>query len=322
MKLNLKIKPFSFNLLKELKTFHGVINKKNGWLIRIEDEIGNIGWGEIAPLCNSEKKLCEKVIKGLGTSLTRFTLEKTLQDWPGSVRFGIGSALAEIDYCSSTVPFTNWLKATSSCILLPTDNSILKFLDKIIQKNQTSTYNLTVKWKVAKQSNKSELYLLKQILSLLPQNTNLRIDANGGWKRYQAEEWVQELHNEPRLEWLEQPLPANDIDGLTKLAQHIPIALDESLTYDPTLRKSWNSWQIRRPLIEGDPRELLNELINNNSYRVISTAFETGIGRRWVEHLAAIQQKSNTPTQPGLAPGWCPNNQLFCDNPQLVWEAA
>ena len=54
---------------------------------------------------------------------------------------------------------------------------------------------------------------------------------------------------------------------------------------------------------------------------MLSTAFETGIGRRLVAHLAALQAKGPTPTAPGLAPGWRPQGPLFAADPQRVWES-
>ena len=79
---------------------------------------------------------------------------------------------------------------------------------------------------------------------------------------------------------------------------------------------------MRHPSLEGDPRKLLEELHCGTNYISISTAFETGIGRRCIDHLAAIQQQTPTPTAPGLAPGWCPTGNLFSKNPNLVWKAA
>ena len=91
----------------------------------------------------------------------------------------------------------------------------------------------------------------------------------------------------------------------------------------PSLRNSWDGWQVRRPLIEGDPRPLLMAMQKKQAPRVmISTAFETGIGRRWIDHLAALQLGGPTPVAPGLAPGWCPDDGLFSDDPHRVWDAA
>ena len=180
----------------------------------------------------------------------------------------------------------------------------------------------TIKWKVSNQGKSfNEEKILQEILNILPKNFKLRIDPNGGWSRQKAQQWSNELKNEPRLEWIEQPLQSKDIEGLFSLANQIPIALDESLVEFPYLRKIWKSWQIRRPALDGDPRLLLKEINKEHSQIVISTAFETGIGSRWINHLAAKQVKGKYRCAPGLAPGWCPKGPLFSNNPQSVWEA-
>ncbi len=323
MALRLRIKPFSFELLKALQTSQGIIRKKQGWLINIESKSGELGWGEISPINPSDLGICQRILAELGSAPSRQRLEQGIKEWPGALSFAIGSALAEIDCLIGHHSKQDWLQPSSSAILLPTKDYLLrKTIDLNLQKHKQSNKTLTFKWKVANYTNEIELNLLKVILSRLPRNARLRIDANGGWNRSQAEEWVQQLHDDPRLEWLEQPLPADDLAGLNQLVKKIPIALDESLIYKPSLRETWKSWQIRRPSLEGDPRDLLKKLNEKNKFLVISTAFETGIGSRWVKHLAALQEKSATPTQPGLAPGWCPNTPLFSTEPHLVWEAA
>ena len=55
---------------------------------------------------------------------------------------------------------------------------------------------------------------------------------------------------------------------------------------------------------------------------MLSTAMETGIGRRWLHHLAALQWRGPTPTAPGLAPDWQPVGPLWSDDPAEVWRAA
>ena len=324
MTLKLEIKPFSFHLLKPIQTSKRVITSKKGWLIKLQDQNNQIGWGEISPFNSLELNQCEKILERLGSSLSKESLENQLHKWPGSMGFAFGSALAEINSIVGSYSTQEWLQVSSSAILLPTKElELLQTLDSILEnKDNDSAKQLTFKWKVANYSNAVEAVLLQKILGKLPNNTHLRIDANGGWTRSKAKEWAQELHLDPRLEWLEQPLPVEDIEGLQELAEYIPVALDESLMTTPSLRQTWKSWQIRRPLLEGDPRILLKELLNKTGYRVISTSFETGIGRRWIEHLAALQQKSCTPAQPGLAPGWLPNRPLFNTNPKTVWEAA
>ena len=45
----------------------------------------------------------------------------------------------------------------------------------------------------------------------------------------------------------------------------------------------------------GDPRPLLQQWQAGLPRQMISTAFETGIGQRFVEHLAALQAQGPTP---------------------------
>ena len=70
----------------------------------------------------------------------------------------------------------------------------------------------------------------------MPSTTN-------GWDRATASAWVDRLAGEPRLEWLEQPLPPQDLAGLEALAQRISVALDESLPYlSAEQRTAWPGW--------------------------------------------------------------------------------
>ena len=257
-------------------------------------------------------------------TILRKELDEYLQELSGSIAFGIGSALAELDGQIGKGNITSWLKAPKSAVLLPSSNpkKTLSLLESFMSKLNNKSTPLTIKYKVAVQPNTIEESVVNEILDRLPSNGKLRLDANGGWTRNQANDWADLLHKKQKIECVEQPLPSNDIEGLTHLAMKIPVALDETLLEYPHLIQSWRGWQIRRPLLEGDPRILLKELKNQTKYRAISTTFETGIGLRWVHHLAALQQRGPTPTAPGLAPGWCPDGPLFSQDPQSVWEAA
>ncbi len=322
MCLALNVKPFSFHLLEALQTSKGIIKEKSGWLIHIESSIGNYGWGEVSPLSSSERVICEELLKRLSHGTSRHELEQNLAMWPKALAFGIGSALGELDGLIGLNSNEGWLKAPPSAILLPSNQVILSKIDYLVENQKTKKHPLSLKWKISIDSQKEEEALLFEILERLPKNARLRLDANAGLNRLQAQEWAKHFLKEPRLEWFEQPLPANDLEGLWELAKQIPVALDESLLTEPSLRNIWPHWQVRRPMMEGDPRILLKELEEGVGLRVLSTTFETGIGLRWIHHLAALQQKGATPTAPGFAPGWCPNSPLFSSDPTRVWDAA
>ena len=289
-------------------------------------------------------------IADLGPGLGRRELEQQLPALPACLGFALGLALAELDGLGAP-----WRAAPASAWLLPAGEAALAALELVLERVEQQQATdpaaggpgaagaaaapgaesvadwrgvplqpgvLTVKWKVAAGPDPEERAVLEQLLVRLPHGSRLRLDANGGWDRGTAQAWAERLASEPRLEWLEQPLAPGDLEGLEVLAAVVPVALDESLRLDPQLGSRWCGWQVRRPALEGDPRPLLRQLLAGMPRLMLSTAFETGIGRRFLAHLAALQQDGPTPTAPGLAPGWRPAGALFDPDPELVWAAA
>ena len=289
-------------------------------------------------------------IADLGPGLGRRELESLLPALPACLGFALGLALAELDGLGAP-----WRAAPASAWLLPAGEAALAALELVLERVEQPQATdpaaggpgavgavaapgaesvadwrgvppqpvvLTVKWKVAAGADCEERAVLEHLLARLPAGSRLRLDANGGWDRSTAMTWAQRLRLEPRLEWLEQPLAPADQAGLEALAAVVPVALDESLQLNPVLGSRWCGWQVRRPALEGDPRPLLRQLLAGTPRLMLSTAFETGIGRRCLAHLAALQQDGPTPTAPGLAPGWRPAGALFADDPALVWAAA
>ncbi|WP_353292761.1 o-succinylbenzoate synthase [Synechococcus sp. M16CYN] len=321
MMLRLQVRSFRFALMQSLRTAAGVFSERRGWLLRVQDDNGMVGWGEVAPLQAEQWTLCRGLLLALPNRLSLSQFAGLIIEGPGAIGFGCGAALAELDGVVGGDASQSWKAAPNSAQLLPAGEQMLMAVDRVLDQTSSSQV-LTLKWKVATEPAALEQQWLRQLLDRLPSNARLRLDANGGWDRSTAESWMKALRQEPRFDWLEQPLAVNDHAGLEQLARLGPVALDESLEYRPELRDSWMGWQVRRPVVDGDPRPLLQELQNQVPYRMVSTAFETGIGRRWLHHLAALQCDGPTPTAPGLAPGWCPTGPLFSDDPEMVWAGA
>jgi O-succinylbenzoate synthase len=316
------------------------LEEKRGWLLRLEcPEAGGLGWGEAAPLDPAERPAVAAALGALPASAQRADLERSLPGLPPTLAFALGAALAELDGEVGTAAATGWLPAPPSARLLPAGEAMLEAMAALQDGGGAGGWGagaelLTVKWKVAAVADGLERRLLERLLGWLPAQARLRLDANGGWDRATASAWADRLAAERRLEWLEQPLAPEDQDGLDQLAELVPVALDESLARRPDLRGRWSGWQVRRPSQEGDPRTLLRTLGGGSGAAapalppgsrcrvVLSTAFETGIGARWIAHLAALQHRGPHPAAPGLAPGWLPPGDLLSPEPTEVWEAA
>ncbi|MCS5692287.1 o-succinylbenzoate synthase [Cyanobium sp. FGCU-6] len=315
--LRLEWRPFAFPLPRPLRTAAGSLAEKKGWLLRLECPGGPVGWGEAAPLDGDLAPLA-RAIAALGVEQARMDLERALPALPSALAFALAAALAETDGLVGPAA-GGWQPAPAGAWLLPAGVEALQELERLRSQLGSSP---SLKWKVAATDDRSECDLLERLLERLPGGARLRLDANGGWDRATARAWAERLVPEVRLEWLEQPLAPHDGEGLDALHRLLPVALDESLTRFPALRRQWPGWQVRRPSQDGDPRPLLAALQAGRPLRMVSTAFETGIGRRWLDHLAALQAAGPTPVAPGLAPGWLPQGPLFASDPEQVWEAA
>ncbi len=323
--LRLAWRPFQFHLPQAMVTAHGALAQRCGWLLRLEAADGRLGWGEALALEPEQAAMAGGLASGLAGEiqavppcLSRPQIEAAIAAAPKPLAFALGAALAELDGLGRPGS-GGWLQAPASAWLLPAGERALEELERVLASGPPPP---ALKWKVAALPARQELELLELLFQRLPAGASLRLDANGGWDRATAAVWADRLVSEPRLEWLEQPLQPLDQEGLAALAARVPVALDESLRACPALAASWPGWQVRRPLLEGDPRPLLAAFEAGQSHWMVSTALETGIGRRWVHHLAALQALGPTPTAPGLAPGWCPRGDLFSADPQLVWQAA
>ena len=319
--LRLAWRPFQFHLPQAMVTAHGALAQRRGWLLRLEAADGRLGWGEALPLEPEQGALASGLagaIRAMPPCLSRPQIEAAIGAAPKSLAFALGAALAELDGLGS-LGTGGWLQAPASAWLLPAGERAVEELERVLASGPPPP---AFKWKVAALPARQELDLLELLVQRLPAGALLRLDANGGWDRATAATWADRLAREPWLEWLEQPLQPLDQEGLEALAARVPVALDESLRASPALAASWPGWQVRRPLLEGDPRSLLAAFEAGQPRWMVSTALETGIGRRWVDHLAALQALGPTPTAPGLAPGWCPQGDLFSADPQLVWQAA
>lgn len=333
--IHLHWRPFSFPLPAPLRTAAGILAQRRGWLLRLETRWGGLGWGEASPLgfggaLEASLERCRLALRELGGAWLRDDLERRLPSLPLPLAFALGAALAEADGLVGDAA-GGWRPAPPSAWLLPAGAAALTVARSLLAapsaepippENAQPPIPLTVKWKVGVYGEEEERAWYGQLAALLPPDSRLRLDANGGFRRATAWRWADHLRGDNRLDWLEQPLAPADQEGLEALARVVPVALDESLLRDPELRRRWPGWQVRRPSQEGDPRPLLRALEEGRPRWMVSTSFETGLGQHWLAHLSALQAEGPTPVAPGLAPGWRAPGGLGAEAPETVWRAA
>jgi len=319
MNLIFQKKSYSFKLSAKVENSKTNYHTKSGWIIKLISNDKKIGFGEVSPLHKKDLKKCAKQLDMIPEYIEEFNLSEQINIFHPCIQSALNSALAEIN--GKIIFKENYYfdEIGKTAILLNHDN-VVSDLNEIKKRQSNIEKSLTIKWKVALKNNHEEEASLEEILSQIGNNIKLRIDANGSWQREIANRWADILKDNKNIDWLEQPLSVDDIDGLTELNKKIPIALDESLLKFPTLINEWKGWQIRRPSQENNPVKLLRELENKKALISISTSFETGIGKRWLHHLSSLQLQGPTPKVPGLAMNKFPNSFLFLNEAKKIWD--
>lgn len=318
MQLWFEHRPYQRPFRQPLETAHGQWCVRQGVLLRLTDEAGRRGYGEIAPIpwfgsesIEAALTLCQR-LNGWQEELT---LENIPLDLP-ACQFGVGVALADL----KTPLDVPELGPASVCALLPAGEAALHQWQALWEQGHR-----TFKWKVGVYAPDAERKCLQTLAGELPPGGQLRLDANGGLSQAETRQWLEVCDRFPeQIEFLEQPLPPNQFEALQRVSQQYqtPIALDESVATLAQLkdcwRQGWSGVYVIKPAICGYPAELVQFICDRSLDVVLSSALETGVGRRGA--LALAQH-----IQPQRAVGFG-TGRLFDDDwdtlsAEQLWEA-
>ena len=319
MNINFRKKPYIYQLSKTVINSRINISNKKGWIIKLKNERNIIGYGEVSPLKSEHLALCKNQLDKIPSQINETILKNEILRFHPCIQSAVNIALAEIRSILKFKKNYDFDDISKTAILVDSTN-ILDELNNLKKNNTLIDKKITLKWKVGTLNSDSEEKILEKILSQINNKVKLRIDANGLWDRKYANRWAEILRENINLDWLEQPLSEDDLEGLKELNLKIPVALDESIIKYPYLIKEWRGWQIRRPSQEINPLILFKELKEKKALRIISTSFETGIGMRVLNHFSSLQLNGPTPKVPGLALRNFPKTILFSNNPKEIWK--
>ena len=303
--LRLAYRPYRLPLLRTVRTAHGPWMEREGIVLRLEDEQGRVGFGEVAPIpWFGTETLAEagNVLAKLGDTVETASLEG-IDERHGCLRFALASALTPVDRQQTATP------RLPVAALLPAGKAALAAADKALAEGFVA-----FKWKVGVLDAADEWVLLDDLLARLPGHVKLRLDANGAWTTRQAAKWLERCAERP-IEFVEQPCFADASQGaagkrrtddvLLGLARDYPttLALDESVTGLPSLRtwlgRGWPGVLVVKPALAGAPASVLGLLVKHQADVVFSSAFETAVGRQAALRVA-FQFKGRHPRALGF----------------------
>jgi O-succinylbenzoate synthase len=297
--------------VRSLNTNHGEWDIRDGIILRLDDQAGGIGAGEIAPISWFGSETMEQALdfcRQLPTEITeetifaipdelpacQFGFESALEkmgsgEWGDAGTRGGGDAVKEFDM--SVHPS---ISVSSFSGLLSAGEVALEQWESLWQQGYR-----TFKWKIGVYAIAIELKIFELLTHSLPASAKLRLDANGGLSYDEANLWLWTCDNlkanpeiSLEIEFIEQPLPVDQLEGMLELSMFYgtAIALDESVATLGQLvncyEQGWRGIFVIKPGIIGSPSQLRQFWQQHQIDTVFSSVFETAIGREAALKLA------------------------------------
>ncbi|MEH1943994.1 MAG: o-succinylbenzoate synthase [Nostoc sp.] len=313
MRYQFKFRPYQRKFLRSLTTNHGKWDIREGIILRLTDESGKLGWGEIAPISwfGSEtlekaldfcrqlpKEITDEIIFSIPDELPacQFGFESAWE-WRSGGAGEQGSRGAE----EKNLNLSSALHSLPYSGLLPSGEAALNQWEKLWQQGYR-----TFKWKIAVDAIADELEIFESLIHTLPASTKLRLDANGGLSYEEANLWLRTCDNLKanaevpiEIEFIEQPLPVEQFQQMLELSMsyETAIALDESVATLGQLagcyQQGWRGIFVIKPGIVGSPSRLRKFCHQYEVDTVFSSVFETAIARLAALKLAAELSRNN-----------------------------
>lgn len=289
-----------------LQTRHGVWSERRGIIVRLVDEAGRVGWGEIAPLAWFGSERLEEALawcQGVPQVISEEMLWAVPERLP-ACRFGLEMAWEGVGGWGEGSGVGGGREEV--CVLLPTGMEAIE-----AWRSPYAAGHRTFKWKIGVNSLAQELAWFLDLMGGLPEDAMVRLDANGGLTWDAAGCWLEVCDRFPNVEFLEQPLPPEQFEAMQNLQQHYrtAIALDESVAHlrdlEACYAAGWRGIFVVKVAIAGSPQRLRAFCRQPGVDVVLSSVFETAIGQKYIlQHLA----RSLMPGQNLRVPGFGVNH--------------
>ncbi|MEH2290696.1 o-succinylbenzoate synthase [Nostoc sp.] len=308
-----EFRPYQRRFLRSLTTNHGKWDIREGIILRLTNESGKVGWGEIAPISWFGSETLEQALdfcRQLPEEITDEIIFSIPDELP-ACQFGFESAwemgsrgAGEMGSRGVEEKNLNLPCALHSFLysgLLPSGEAALNQWKTLWQQGYR-----TFKWKIGVDAIADELEIFESLIYTLPASTKLRLDANGGLSYKEANLWLWTCDNLKangelplEIEFIEQPLPVEQFQQMLELSRsyETAIALDESVATLGQLaachQQGWRGIFVIKPGIVGSPSRLRKFCQQYKIDTVFSSVFETAIARLAALKLAAELSQNN-----------------------------
>lgn len=253
-----------------LRTGAGAVETVDRVLLRATFADGRTGYGEVSPWPSFATESAEtaiQVLRGCENDLSQLRVAVRKQDLPC-----LTAALSMIDRWSAIAAYDGELPCTGLLPAGATPSDAAR---------RAAEGFAVLKLKI---DGTTPIASIRAILDAIPIGVTLRLDANACLSLVTARAWIEYARSEPRIEFVEQPLP-DDHAGYASLGLD-KVALDESFVR-PGRTDRWQGLIVAKPSLVGDWEAFLAWSRERTSRLILSSCFETAIGRQAGLWLAA-----------------------------------
>lgn len=294
-----EIRPWSMPL--GVRTARGAMAVRRGWHIGLGAR-GHEGWGDVAPWpgFGADHPAVEAALQKVDLRADALPF-----DLPAPIRHGIEQA--RLDLCARMAgePLARSLHREPARRV----GAHRLVADAEAAREAVADGAIALKIKVGADPLDADESRVCAIRAAAPV-AELRLDANGAWDRPTAARAIERLAPYAPA-WIEQPLPADDLEGFAALRRTspLPLALDESVAHFAEAVVEMASVIVIKPMFVGGLQRsyALARAARRAGARVcITHALESTVGRLGALHLAAALEGPSGRGIHGLAgPGLC-----------------
>ncbi len=239
MTTELLVRPRALRLRSGLSTGAGMRMGVDGFWLRLGDGLGEVtllpGFGT-EPVERARAALTEAAaaLRGAPPPGSHDEVAARIQRLPilretPATRAGVELALLDAGARHAGTPLAAWLGAELRSVrvnALLTDDEV----DALASEARARAHENfdTLKIKVGAEPASQDAVRVAAVRAAVGPNMRIRVDGNGAWSEAEARERLTALASS-RLEYVEQPVPAANFDGLRRLRSLARIAADESL---------------------------------------------------------------------------------------------
>jgi len=300
---------YDLPLVRPLEARGKTLTTRSGYLLKVGDEEGTVGYGDIAPLPGFSLESLDEALDAAMT-WSNYAVGHAAADRDRMVRAlaCAPSAMFGVEWATFAVARTAGAAFAQDVFIggrrVAVNALIAGFIDEAIEQADALRDRgyRAVKVKVGRQKIARDVEMVREVRRVVGDGVAMRLDANRSWDLDTALAFAQGV-GDSGIDYIEEPLAT--IEHLEQFAREggLGVALDETgreTGYPPAFfqEQPWLKAVVLKPTLLGGvrmSRQWARDALQHGITPVVSGCFESGVGIAALAHLAAGFSEEDVP---------------------------